>query len=98
MSKDSKNTENSFPIVVKTLIIMALIAVMTYALMAVITHFSLHFESDNYLFSESLKSVFDTKTAIFKFFVVFMILNIVWLSLAVSIYYIKKQFFIKNEH
>ena len=90
MSKDNKNTENHYVKVLKTLSIIAVIALITYAIMAIITHFSLNFESDNYKFNSSIISVFDTETAIFKFFIGFMILNISWLAVSVSIFFIKK--------
>lgn len=90
MSKDNKNTENNLIKVLKTLIVIAIIAVITYAVMAVITHFSLNFESENYKFYTSIKSIFDFETAIFKFFKGFMILNISWIFISVSIFFFKK--------
>lgn len=90
MSKDSKNTVNKFTSILRTMIIIALIAFSTYAIMAVITHFSLNFELRDYKFKDSLLSIFNTETAIFKFFLGFMILNFVWLSIALLIYSVKK--------
>ena len=97
MSKDSKNTVNKFTSIIRTMIIMALIAIATYAIMAVITHFSLNFEFENYKFKDSLLSIFNTETAIFKFFLGFMILNIIWLSIALLIHSVKKTLF-KNKY
>ena len=90
MSKDNNNTENNLVKVLKTLIVITIIALITYAIMAVITHFSLNFETEKYKFYFSLKSIFDTETAIFKFFTGFMILNILWLLISVSIFFLKK--------
>ncbi len=93
MSKDNKNKEKRMTEVFKTLLYIFLIALITYAVMAVITHFSLNFETETYRFRESLLSVFNSKTAIFKFFLSFMILNIIWILFAVSFRFIKKRFF-----
>ena len=93
MSKDKKNSEKNLRTIVRTMLIIACIAVLTYAIMAVITHFSLNFEFENYKFKESLLSIFDFDTAIFKFFIGFMIINIIWLSVAVIIFLIKKTVF-----
>lgn len=97
MSKDSKNTANKFTRILRTMIIIVLIAIAAYAIMAVITHFSLNFELENYKFKDSLLSIFDSGTAIFKFFLGFMILNIVWISIAVLFYTVKKTLF-KNKY
>ncbi len=90
MSKDNKNTRKNLVKILKTLAAIALIAIITYSIMAIITHFSLNFESENYKFNTSLKSIFDTETAIYKFFFGFMILNISWLFISVSIFFLKK--------
>ena len=89
MSKDNKNTFKKY-FAFKTMITIAFIAFLTYAVMAVITHFSLNLNTENYSFSKSLASIFNTNTAIFKFFIYFMILNVIWISIAVSIFKIKK--------
>ena len=93
MSKDNKNTDKKFITILKTIVSISIIAILTYALMAIITHFSLNFELENYKFKESLISIIDIDTAIFKFFIGFMILNIIWLSFAVIIHMIKKTIF-----
>ncbi len=93
MSKDNKNKEKRLPEVFKTLVYIFLIALITYAVMAVITHFSLNYKTETYHFIESLKSIFNTDTAMFKFFVGFMILNILWILFAVTIQFVKKRFF-----
>lgn len=93
MSKDNKNKEKRLPEVLKTLVYIFLIALITYAVMAVITHFSLNYKTETYHFTESLKSIFNTDTAMFKFFVGFMILNILWILFAVTIQFLKKRFF-----
>jgi hypothetical protein len=93
MSKDKKFPDINLKTVIRTMIIIALIAVLTYATMAVITHFSLNFKLETYKFRDSLLSIFDFETAIFKFFLGFMILNIIWLSLALLIWLIKKIIF-----
>jgi hypothetical protein len=72
-----------------------LIIILTYSLMAIITHASLNRGFDDYKFSQSLISIFDTKTAIFKFFVAFMIINILWILGAWGIKSIKN--FINNK-
>jgi len=59
------------------------ITIITYVVMAVITHFSLHYKFPEYKFSQSLKSVFDFNTDFFKFFLWFILINIVWISVAV---------------
>lgn len=97
MSKDSKNTVKKFISILRTILIIALIAIAAYSIMAVITHFSLNFELENYKFKDSILSIFNTETAIFKFFIGFMILNIVWLIIAVSIYSVKK-FLFRNKY
>lgn len=91
MSKDKKNTQTTFPAIAKTLAVIAVIIIATYSIMAVITHFSLNFETENYKFTDSLLSVFNTETAIFKFFTIFMIMNVAWLSIALLVYFIKKM-------
>lgn len=90
MSKDNKNTDKNF-FAVKTIVTIIIIAFVTYAIMAVINHFSLNFEFENYAFKNSLVSIFDTDTAIFKFFMYFMILNFVWISIALSIRLINRS-------
>ena len=97
MSKDNKNTDKKFIAILKTILSISVIAIITYAIMAVITHFSLNFELENYSFRQSLISIFNTDTAIFKFFTGFMILNIIWLSFAVIIHLIKKSI-VKKEY
>ncbi|MCF6365598.1 MAG: hypothetical protein L3J35_05285 [Bacteroidales bacterium] len=92
MSKDNKNKENKMPAVLKTLLSIFLIALITYAVMAIITHFSLNFETETYKFKKSIDSIFNTSTAIFKFFTVFMLVNISWIIIAVLIHYIKRIF------
>lgn len=93
MSKDNKNIEKRLTVVLKTLVYIFFIALITYAVMAVITHFSLNFGTESYQFSQSLNSIFNTQTAIFNFFLSFIIMNIVWILLAVCIHFIKKRFF-----
>ena len=93
MSKDNKNTDKKFIAILKTILSISFIAIITYAIMAIITHFSLNFKLENYKFKESLISIIDIDTAIFKFFIGFMILNIIWLSFAVIIHMIKKTIF-----
>ena len=97
MSKDNKNTRKSLTKILKTLIVIAIIALITYSIMAVINHFSLNFETENYKFNKSLMSIFDYETAIFKFFIGFMILNISWLFISVSIFFFNKLL-IKNKY
>jgi len=90
MSKDNINMNKSILTILKTLLIILGIALLMYAIMAIITHFSLNYEMENYTFSQSLNYIFNTKTAIFKFFIAFMVLNIVWVSIAISINFFKK--------
>ncbi len=91
MSKDNKNIENNLITIFKTVFIISFIVILTYVIMAVITHFSLNYKTETYSFSQSLLSIFNTKTAIFKFFTAFILLNIVWISFAILIKFIKKQ-------
>ncbi len=93
MSKDNKNKEKSLSVVSKTLLYIFIIALITYAAMAVITHFSLNYKTEAYYFTQSLNSIFNTETAMFKFFIAFMVLNICWIIFAVLIQFIKKRFF-----
>jgi|GEM_PF-2734306 hypothetical protein len=97
MSKDKKNTDIHFTVILKTVFIILIITFFTYSIMAVITHFSLNYKSENYLFIDSIKSVFDTTTAIFKFFAAFILLNIVWVTVAIFIRFIKNKFFDKYD-
>lgn len=90
MSKDNINMNKSILTILKTLLIILGIALLMYAIMAIITHFSLNYETENYTFSQSLNYIFNTKTAIFNFFIAFMVLNIVWVSIAISINFFKK--------
>jgi len=73
----------------KTLFMIFFIALLTYAIMAVITHFSLNYQLPNYKFTQSLISIFDFSTDIFKFFIGFILINIIWITLAILIFYIK---------
>ncbi len=75
---------------IKTLFMIFFIALLTYAMMAVITHFSLNYQLPNYKFTQSLISIFDFSTDIFKFFIGFILINIIWISLAILIFYITK--------
>ena len=74
----------------KTLLMILIITLLTYAVMSVITHFSLNYQLPEYTFSQSLLSVFDFSTDIFKFFFGFILINIIWISMALLIFYIKK--------
>lgn len=74
----------------KTLLIILIITLFTYAVMAVITHFSLNYQLPNYKFSQSLQSIYNFNTDMFKFFIGFIIINIVWISAAIFIWFITK--------
>jgi len=82
-----KNAEKTF----KTLFMILIITLLTYAVMAVITHFSLNYQLPDYKFSQSLLSIIDFDTDIFMFFIGFIIINIVWTAFALFIFFIKKQ-------
>jgi len=77
----------------KAFFYITLTIIVTYATMAVITHFSLNYTSPDYKFLQSLKSIFDTKTAVFKFFGTFLIINVIWILSAVFIKYIRRNIF-----
>jgi len=90
MSKDSKNIDNNLISIFKTVFVISAIALLTYVIMAIITHFSLNYETETYKFSQSLAYVFNTNSAIFKFFIGFVMLNISWILLAIFINFLKK--------
>ncbi len=90
MSKDNKNKEKFIFTVLKTLVIMLLITLLTYSVMSVITHFSLFYGIKDYSFKQSVNYIFNTNSSIFMFFSRFLIINILWISIAVFINYIKK--------
>jgi len=96
MTKEIKNIKRTtilrMSIIFKTLGMILLIALIMYSVMAVITHFSLNYETDGYQFFQSLSYIFNIETAIFRFFAAFMLLNMGWIFLAVSINFIQKQF------
>lgn len=80
------NTEKiSLKRVIKTIAAMLIIAIITYVIMAIITHFSLNYLTENYKFYQSIVSVFDTDTAIFKFFIGFVVLCVSTVVIAISI-------------
>ncbi len=81
---------NTIKKIFKTLLMILIITVFTYAVMAVITNFSLNYKLPDYTFSLSLLSVFDINTDIFHFFIGFIILNIIWISAAIIIWLITK--------
>ncbi|NPA45254.1 MAG: hypothetical protein GXO49_06960 [Chlorobi bacterium] len=91
MSKDKKNIDNKLISVFKTVFTISAIALLTYVIMAIITHFSLNYETETYKFSQSLEYVFNTNSAIFKFFLGFVLLNVSWILLAIFINFLKKQ-------
>ncbi len=82
-----KNTEKIF----KTILMILIITLLTYAVMAVITHFSLNYKLPDYKFSQSLISITDFNTDFFTFFIGFIFVNIIWISFALLIFFIKKQ-------
>jgi len=84
--------------IAKTLLMITIISLLTYAVMAVITHFSLNYQLPEYKFYQSLQSIFDTKTDIFIFFIGFIIINIVWISSALIIRLFIKYFKRKYEN
>lgn len=90
MSKDNKNIDNNLISVFKTVIIISAITLLTYIIMAIITHFSLNYETETYKFSQSLAYIFNIKSSIFKFFIGFVFLNIIWILLAIFIKFLKK--------
>lgn len=75
----------------ETLTIIFLIVIATYSIMAIITHFSLNYKFDDYKLTDSILSIFDRETAIFKFFIGFIILIISWILSAMLIKYIKDK-------
>ncbi len=91
MEKNIKERKITFEKIFLTVIIMSFITVATYVIMAVITHFSLNYLTDNYNFLQSLISVFDISTAIFKFFSAFMIMFVATIFIAIFIKLAKKQ-------
>ncbi len=56
-----------------------------YIIMAVIIHYSLHYSLEGYHFGDSLKAVFDSETAAFKFFIAYMSMNIIWIVAAFAV-------------
>ncbi len=90
--KQERKEKISFNLVVKTITAMIIISIITYVVMAIITHFSLNYLSDNYKFHQSIVSVFDFKTAIFKFFGGFIILCTSTVVIAVSIKFYSSLF------
>ncbi len=76
--------------ILNTLFKILIISLVTYAAMAVITHFSLHYRFPGYKLSQSLMSVYDFNTDIFKFYAGFMIINAIWIVAAVIVYNIYK--------
>lgn len=91
--KENKNQELSFEMVIRIMVYIILTALGTYAVMAVITHFSLNYLSPGYSFSDSLYSVLDTNTPIFKFVIGFGILSLATVFVAVFIKLIKEKVF-----
>ncbi len=75
----------------KVFVYISFATLLTYAIMAVITHFSLNYEAESYEFNQSLQSIFDTETDMFKFFAGFVVIYVVWILSAVILQYIKKS-------
>jgi hypothetical protein len=96
MSKDTKNTKSDTISRIKIAVIILILILVTYVIMAVVTDLSLNLESGTYKFMHSLKAIFDTHTAIFKFFRILMAIFGVWILLAVFIKYFYSLFF-KNK-
>lgn len=90
---DSKTSSLSFEKGVRIVLYILLISLATYAVMAVITHFSLHNLQDGYTFSQSLLAIFDTETAMYKFFRAFMFLETGFVLLAILIKLIREKIF-----
>lgn len=88
-----KKNKITFIKVVSTLSIMLLITISAYVIMAIITHFSLNYLAENYRFSQSLISVFDTETAIFNFFFVFVIMCVTTVLTAISVKIAKEEMY-----
>jgi len=75
LEKEKKSSsEMSFIKVIKTLSNIILLLLVTYSIMAFITHFSLNFKTENYRIFSSFLAIFDIKTTIFKFFAAFFLL------------------------
>jgi len=91
MSKDKKNIDKSLISVFKTLLTIAIIVTFTFVIMAVITHFSLNYKLETYNFTDSLLFIFNPESSFFKFFEGFILLNVIWILLAVFIKFISKQ-------
>lgn len=77
-------------IIFKTMIMIFIITLFTYIIMAVITDFSLNYKLQNYKFSQSLTLIFDFSSDFFQFFLWFIVLNIIWISAAIFIWFIFK--------
>ncbi len=93
MYHEKKSVPVSFEKVIKVVLYIIFISLATYAIMAVITHFSLNYLNKNYTFSQSLISIFDTKTAMFKFFRAFAYVEGGFVILALIIKLIKDKVF-----
>lgn len=83
----------SFEKALRIIVYIVLISLATYAVMAVITHFSLNYLQEDYYFSQSLAAIFDTDTAMFKFFRAFMLLEGGFVSLTILVKLIKEKVF-----
>ena len=85
MPEKIKTNKPSFETIVKVILYIIFITIATYVIMAIITHFSLNNTVEKYQFLHSLISVFDTDTAIFNFFKIFIFIESGFIILAILI-------------
>ncbi|MEA2042172.1 MAG: hypothetical protein U9N85_06420 [Bacteroidota bacterium] len=90
MPEKEQKRELNFERVVLILLYISIITLLTYAVMAVITHFSLNYSIQNYSFTDSLKSVTDTNTAMFKFFFLFVKVEAGFTAISLFVWQVKK--------
>jgi len=82
----------------KSLLYITALVLITYVLLAIITHFSLNNVRADYAFSQSLAAVLDTQTAIFKFVFGFVAISASIVTFAVLVKKIKDKIFdIRNQ-
>ncbi len=86
------NRRKSLIIYIKSISYIFIISLITYIVMAVITHFSINNSHPEYSYTDSLRALTDTSTPIFKFVIGFGLLALSMILIAVTVKFIYTLF------
>ena len=90
-NKITEQSEPSFELSLKTSLSIIAIFLVTYAVMAVITHFALNNSRDSYTFTDSLYAIFDSNTNIFRLVFGFGVFSLVVIFTAILLKSLKNK-------